>query len=77
MDDDLLDVGDDKQRRVLERLAVLEQLLIGLVEIGVRAFVLPGEEALLPDIRPARPPRCLSAPSSNARLPSRFSPGVS
>jgi hypothetical protein len=41
MNDDLLDVGDDQQLR------------IGLVEVGVRALVLPGEEALLPDIRTA------------------------
>jgi hypothetical protein len=34
----------------LERFAVLEQLLIGLVQIGVFAFVLPGEEAFFPDV---------------------------
>jgi hypothetical protein len=35
VDDDHVDVGDDEQGRVLEALAVLEQLLVGLVEVGV------------------------------------------
>jgi hypothetical protein len=53
MDRDLLHVGHDEQGRVLQALAVLQQLLVGFGEVGVFALVLPGEKAALPDIGPA------------------------
>lgn len=53
VNEDAFDIGDDEERRVLQRLAVLEQLLIGAVQVGVLALVLPGEVALLPDVGPA------------------------
>jgi hypothetical protein len=55
VDNDRVDVADDQQRRVVERLAVLEQLLVGLVQVGVLALVLPAEEAALEDIRKTLP----------------------
>ncbi len=48
-----VDVGYDEEGRVLQGLAVLEQLLIGFVEVGVFAFVLPGEVVFFPDVGPA------------------------
>ena len=53
VDDDAVDVADHEERRVLEALAVLEELLVGAGEVGVLALVLPGEAAALPDIGPA------------------------
>ena len=53
MDDDLIGVRDDQQRRVLERLAVLEQLVVSLLQIFMLAFVLPTEVAAVPDVGPA------------------------
>jgi hypothetical protein len=44
------DVADDQQRRVLQRLAVEEELVIGGGEVFVLPFVLPGEVAAHPDI---------------------------
>ena len=40
VDDDAVGVADDQERRVLQRLAVLEELLVGRVEVGSRALVL-------------------------------------
>ena len=42
-----------KQRRVFEVFAVLEQLLVGGVEVFVLAFVFPAEVAAHPDVGPA------------------------
>jgi len=47
VDDDLVNVTDDQQWRILQRLAILEQLLVSLVQIAMLALVLPGEIALL------------------------------
>ncbi|MEJ7697875.1 MAG: hypothetical protein WKF78_14980 [Candidatus Limnocylindrales bacterium] len=52
---DALDVADDQERRVLEVLAVVEELLVGGLEVGPLALVLPGEEAALPDVGEAIP----------------------
>ena len=52
VDDDALEIGDDQQRRVQQRLAVLQELAIGLVQVGVLSLVLPGEVAHLPDVGP-------------------------
>ena len=41
VDDNAVGVADDEQRRVLQRLAILEELLVGRVEVGVEALVLP------------------------------------
>jgi hypothetical protein len=41
-----------EQRRVLQRLAVLQELLVGLLQALVRPLVLDGEVALVPDIGP-------------------------
>ena len=46
-------VGDDKQRRVLQRQRVLAELGEGGVQVGVRALVLPGEVMALPNVGPA------------------------
>ena len=46
-------VGDDQQRRVLQRERVLPQLIERRVEIGAPALVLPGEAAALPYVGPA------------------------
>ena len=53
VDDDAIHVAHDEQRRVLQVGSILQQLIVGFVEIGVLAFVLPAEEAFLPDISPA------------------------
>ena len=55
VDDDALEIGDDQQRRVQQRLAVLEKLAVRLVQISVLALVLPGEIAHLPDVGPTLP----------------------
>ena len=57
MDDNAIDVRDDQQRRILQRLTILQELLIGFIEIGVLAFVFPREETFLPHIgeSPIRP----------------------
>ena len=61
VDDDALQVGDDQQRWVQQRLAVLQKLAIGLVQIGVLSLVFPGEAAHLPDVGETSPhPRPLS-----------------
>jgi hypothetical protein len=46
-------VADHQQRRVLQRLPVLEELVVRLLEARAGALVLPGEEAALPDVGPA------------------------
>ena len=53
-------VGDDQERRVLERQRVLPQLLEGGVEVGAPSLVLPGEVVALPDVRPAVAARVLA-----------------
>jgi hypothetical protein len=53
VDLDPVDSADDQQRRILKGLPVLEQLLVGRVEVGVLALVFPGEGATLPDVGPA------------------------
>jgi len=45
-----LEIGDDQQRRVQQRFAVLEELPVGFVQVGVLPLVLPGEVAHLPDV---------------------------
>ena len=45
-----LAVADDQERRVAERAAVEQQLAVGFVQVGVVAFVLPGEVVALPDV---------------------------
>ena len=52
-DHDAVHVGDDQQRRVLQRDRVVQQLGVGGVEVLVLALVLPGEGALAPDVGPA------------------------
>lgn len=49
-DDDPLDVADDQQRRVLEVLAVVEQLAVGGVQVGATSLVLPSKEPPTPHI---------------------------
>ena len=73
VDDDALHVADDEQRRVEEGLAILEELGVGLVEVGVLAFVLPRKMAHLPDVGPASPLRTFGVPAgrlAGARLES-------
>jgi hypothetical protein len=47
---DPLEVGDHEERRVLERVSVPLQLEVRGLEVLALALVLPGEEALLPDV---------------------------
>src|SRR3546814_6054184 len=42
-----------QQRWILQRDRILQQLAIGLVEIGVPPFILPAETFAAPDIGPA------------------------
>jgi hypothetical protein len=53
VDLDALHVGDDEEGRVLQRLPVEEELVVGLAEVGPRLLVLPAEEALFPHVGPA------------------------
>ncbi len=53
VDDDLVDIGDDQQGWVEQGLAVLEELLVGSIQVGMLALVLPREVAPLPDVGPA------------------------
>ena len=53
VDLDAIHVADDQQRRIIERVAVVDELLVRRGEVRVRAFVLPGEVPALPDVRPA------------------------
>ena len=51
LNDVAIEIADDEKRRILERLAIPQELTIGVVEILLLAFVLPGEAVLFPDIR--------------------------
>ena len=63
-------VGDDQERRVLERERVLAELLEGRVQVGAPALVFPGEVVALPDVRPAVAARGLArAPPKNGMRP--------
>ena len=46
-------VGDDQQRRVLQRQRILPELRERRIKVGALAFVLPGEAVALPDVGPA------------------------
>ena len=50
VDADELGVGHHEQGRVLQALPVLQELVIRPVEVGVFAFIFPGEKVLFPDI---------------------------
>ena len=58
-DAEALQVADDQQRRVLQRQRVLPQLPEGGVQVGVGAFVFPGEVVALPHVGPAVAARVL------------------
>jgi hypothetical protein len=47
-----VEIANDEQRRVLQALAVLEQLLISGLEVFVFALVFPAELALHPHVGP-------------------------
>lgn len=53
VDEVLLRVAGDQQRRIVQRLAVLQKLFIGGAQAFVWAFVLDGETSLEPHIGPA------------------------
>jgi len=53
MDNDLVEIADDQERRIEQGFAVLELLLVGGVEAGMLTLIFPGEGALLPDVGPA------------------------
>ncbi len=55
-------VAGDKQRRIIERLAVLQELLVGLGEVGASALVFEGEEAAFPDVGPTVAAAALGGP---------------
>jgi len=50
VNDDPVEVAGDKRGRVLQRLAVLEELCVGGVKVLVAAFVFDGEVAAFPDV---------------------------
>ena len=49
-DDVAVEIADDEQGRIEQRLAVAEQLLVGFVEALFLALVFPAEAALFPDV---------------------------
>ena len=49
-DDVAVEIADDQQRRIEQRFAVAEQLLVGFVEVLLLALVFPGEAALFPHV---------------------------
>ena len=51
-DSDRTDIADDRERRVVQRVAILIELAVGFVEVlvFVLAFVFPGEAAAVPDV---------------------------
>lgn len=53
VDLEAIEIADDEERRVFERLAVLQHLLVGGVEVLVLPFVFPAEVLLHPDVGPA------------------------
>ena len=53
MDNEAIHIADDQQRRVLQCLAVLLELLVGGFQVFVFALVFPGEVIAEPDIGPA------------------------
>jgi hypothetical protein len=50
VDFETVKIANDEERRVIQVLTVLEQLLIGGLEIFVFALVLPGEKAAHPNV---------------------------
>jgi len=54
------EVADDEERRVLQVLAVLEELLVGGRQVLALALVLPADVAAFPDIGPPSPAASLA-----------------
>ena len=50
LDDVAVEIADDEQGRIEERLAVAEKLLVGFIQVLFLALVLPAETALLPHV---------------------------
>ena len=50
VDHDAVQVADHQQGRVVQGVAVAQELVVGGVQVLVLALVLPAEEALLPDV---------------------------
>ena len=50
VDQQAAEVADDEQGRILQRLTVLEQLLVGRVQVGAGLLVLDGKATLVPDV---------------------------
>jgi hypothetical protein len=50
VDLDPVEIGDHEERWVLEGVLVVDELAVGGPQVLALALVLPGEEALLPDI---------------------------
>jgi hypothetical protein len=53
MDLEAVEVADHQERQVLQILAVLEQLVIRLFQVGMLALVLPGDVPAKLDVGPA------------------------
>lgn len=53
VDFEAVKIADDQERRVVERFAVLEELVVGRLEVGPLLFVFPAEMVLHPDVGPA------------------------
>src|SRR5450756_2899981 len=47
---DRREVRDDEERRVLQGVLVVDELAVRCLQVLALALVLPGEEALLPDV---------------------------
>ena len=72
-DDVAVKIADNEQRRIEQRFAVAEQLLVSLVEIFLFAFVFPAEAAFFPNVgkaalAPARRRRAFRASRKAPRL---------
>ena len=59
-------VGDDQQRRVLQRQRILPELGERRIKVGALALVLPGKAVALPDVGPAVAARVLAGAAFKA-----------
>ncbi len=51
-DDEAIEVGDHEERRVLQRFPIVEELLVGPLEVLVMPLVLPAKVSAKPDVGP-------------------------
>jgi hypothetical protein len=76
VDLDEIGVADDKERRILQRGPVAQELVVGFCEIRMATLVFKGEASALPDIRPSISPTLLLSPPLKAEeIPVRITLG--